>query len=859
MRKLRKDLVKYKLLPKDVLKSDANEYFHHQVIDYMILRQSPGLSSKDLRTKKKGWQFARTGSVKDYSTNYLESEIEVISQGLVQVKTQEALNRIAKLANVKGELERNAHNKNVAALEQAFQEMGGEEVDPLKPFKTSIAIGFSGLERKAARGELYAPDEYQDIVEDLAQNYWDKSEDDDKVRVITSQHPKIFQFLSWLINTESEGAIEAATIFKAIKNRNQFIKNSLGKNFKTYRDLIPEGYAEWKPKPGQAFYFTNSLTDKILEDLLSGHKSIEDANIQKVLARGRDAIWVIPDRLAATLDDFKPPRIDSLPEQISVGLLNKWKQWILINPYRIMRYNINNMSGDLDISLAYDPKIATKYSLKAAKDLWKAYGKRKWNINKALLDELDEAREAGIIGTGMTQMDIPDIGMINKMDEFMDVLDGKSPKGLLQKTKKGLKWYWEHSKGLTTWRENVLRLAAYRYFKEKLRQPGGRNVYAASKVSEIDAMWESKTDTDGIAAKLARELVGDYGNISQGGQWLRHKLIPFYSWLEINAPRYVRLLRNLKHEGGSTAPLSGVMAWKATKLGIKAGLIFGLVNIWNALMFPDKEDELGEAGRRQMHIILGRREDGSIMTLRFQGALSDALSWFGQENPLETYRMLSKGEFKGEAVRAVKAPAVKLLTGLRPEPKMLYESLTGSSLYPDPFRPRPIRDKVQHVLRTFSLDKLYNIATGKPNRAGSWQWQFVNDLKSMFVYETDPGETAYWEIRKLVFDYRKEQGYQPPTVHPTNRSNALYYYRQAIKYGDLNAAARYYQKYIEHGGTSKNIAQSIKRAHPLSSLPLKERYGFRQSLSEEEIKTLEVALRWYRDTYLSGTARRKAA
>lgn len=850
MGNLRKDLVKHKLLPKAVLKSDPNEYFHHQVLDYMALKKSPGLYSKDLRTKKKGWQFSRTGSLKDYSTNYLESEIEVISQGLVQVKTQETLDRIKKLADIKGRLEKQVYDQNVAALEKAFAEAGSLE-DPLKPFKTKIAIGFSGIEKKAARGELLVPDEYQDIVEELAQNYWDKK-DKDKDQVEAGQHPKMFQFLSWLINTKSDGAMEAAIIFKAIKNRNRFIKESLGRNFKTYRDLIPEGYAEWKPKPGQAFYFTNSLADKVIEDVLSGHKSLEDTEVQKVLARGRDAVWVIPDRVAATLDDFKPPRIDSLPEKISVGLMSKWKQWILINPYRIVRYNINNMSGDLDISLAYDPKIA-KMSFKAAKDLWSAYGKGKWKIDSTLRKELDEAREAGVIGTGMTQMDIPDIGMVNKMDEFMDILDGKPPRGLLQKNKKGLKWYWEQSKGLTNWRENIIRLAAYRYFKEKLEQSGYRNVYAASKVSEIDAMWEAGASKDEIAAKLARELIGDYGNISQGGQWLRHKLIPFWSWCEINAPRYIRLFRNLKHEDRSVTGLGGVMAWKVAKLGLKAGLLFGLVNIWNALMFPDEDDELGEAKRHQMHLILGRREDGTIITLRFQGALSDALSWFGQENPIETYRMLAKGDFAGEATRAVKAPAEKLITGLRPEPKMLFESITGSSLYPDPFSPKPIRDKVQHLLRTFSLDKIYNIAVGKPSRAGSWEKQFVDDLKSMVIYETDPGETAYWEIRKRVFDFRKEKGHEAPTVHPTNKSNALYYYRQAIKYGDLAAAAKYYQKYIEYGGTAKSIADSIKRAHPLSSLPIKDRYAFRNSLSEKDLKTLEVALRWYRDTYLSVT------
>ncbi len=39
MTNLRKELVKHKLLHKDVLKDDANAYFHHQVLEYMNLQQ----------------------------------------------------------------------------------------------------------------------------------------------------------------------------------------------------------------------------------------------------------------------------------------------------------------------------------------------------------------------------------------------------------------------------------------------------------------------------------------------------------------------------------------------------------------------------------------------------------------------------------------------------------------------------------------------------------------------------------------------------------------------------------------------------------------------------------------------------
>ena len=70
-------------------------------------------------------------------------------------------------------------------------------------------------------------------------------------------------------------------------------------------------------------------------------------------------------------------------------------------------------------------------------------------------------------------------------------------------------------------------------------------------------------------------------------------MIPFYSWMEINAPRYVRLMKNLKHEGDpnwTAARVVGVGTWKSTKLGLKIAGFAALVTLWNATFFEDEED-----------------------------------------------------------------------------------------------------------------------------------------------------------------------------------------------------------------------------------------------------------------------------
>lgn len=182
---------------------------------------------------------------------------------------------------------------------------------------------------------------------------------------------------------------------------------------------------------------------------------------------------------------------------------------------------------------------------------------------------------------------------------------------------------------------------------------------------------------------------------------------------------------------------------------------------------------------------------------------------------------------------------------------MLFEATTGRTLYPDPWGGgRPIRDVTEHILRTFSLDSIYNKAVGKPQKGGGgWQQWFVNDLKNLVTYETAPGEAAYYNVKKKMYDYLDEKGIERPSPNPTNRSNALYYYRQALKYGDIPAAAKYKKKYFELGGTHRGLQSSVKRAHPLAGLPKRLRYDFRRSLSPEEEQTLRRAIAWYRQTY----------
>ena len=65
------------------------------------------------------------------------------------------------------------------------------------------------------------------------------------------------------------------------------------------------------------------------------------------------------------------------------------------------------------------------------------------------------------------------------------------------------------------------------------------------------------------------------------------------------------------------------------------------------------------------------------MTLRFQGIHFDALSWFGAEKLTQDIKVLTSGgaNIEEKLAEAAIATPTKLIHGLQPESKMLYESL----------------------------------------------------------------------------------------------------------------------------------------------------------------------------------------
>jgi hypothetical protein len=845
MRELRDELVEQKLLPEGVKRDDR--YFHHQVLLYRAVgadnyRLSPGLSQEDVRMRKKGWQRSRTGSLEDYSTEYITSEFEVVSQAIQQLETKKTMDYLQETADIRQALEARAKAENLAMFSAAVG-----LADPTKPYRVRIAMHSKNLEKLAARGKLpVGTGKWRPVIKVLANNHRDGTMD---------SHPMFFPYLAYLLETGQTGNMQAAGIFKALWDKEHEMRRVLGDQYRTYRDYVKlsDGYVEWNPKPEGVWFQVNAFPDHIIEKMRAGLPMPD--RISKVWARGTAQSWVIPVELARTMDDMGGGAPKSGPDQWVVSATNRWKEWTLINPFNVVRYTTNNLSGDMDIIFAADPGVF-KHAQRAIKLLWKDW--RKKPMTTAERAAVDELLAHAIIGSGFVLGDLEGVVGDLSYDKTIELLTGKDP-GVIKKV-------WREIAGFNNFRENILRAAAFWRFKERIAngEIPGKNMNVVSNQDEIAKVF-AEAGADRAAAKLARELIGDYGNISVAGRWLRQRVWPFWSWMEINAPRYVRLLRNVRHEsGGSTGRVAAVlsvrMAWGTTKLGLKAFALAGMVQLFNVVVFPDEERELSDAQRRQLHLILGRREDGSVMTLRFQGALSDTLGWFGGEDILSDVGDLISGKKTAgeQLLESAKAAPSRLIVAANPFGKAAYEMLAGESLYPDPFNSRPIRDRAEHVAKLFSLDMPYDWAVGKPKRGGDVSGKLWNDLLSLGFYFSDPGEAAYWDAKSLSLKFLKRKGEQSPSVEPTDRQNAVYYYKVALRYGDLSAADRYLDKYKELKGDMKSIKVSIKMSSPLSSFAgsnRKYRREFLDGLGERDRGAVERAEKWYREVYLRRGAR----
>lgn len=338
---------------------------------------------------------------------------------------------------------------------------------------------------------------------------------------------------------------------------------------------------------------------------------------------------------------------------------------------------------------------------------------------------------------------------------------------------------------------------------------------------------------------------------------------------EINAPRYVRMIANIPNEAGGKSRLAGMAGTKVagkvalvgTKRAAQLMAITAAINAWNHLVFPDLEDQLmkTDVGKRP-HLIVGTNPDGTARVFQADTALRDAMDWFDAGDIVSDISEVRDGRATviDKIAEGVKAPVNRVVQALGPI-KIAGEFVFGESTYPDIFekktsfalKSRPIRDRAEYLAQAFAMKGIYQRVMGRPTPPASGP---IGQLSDWFLtMRVDPEESIFWNIRGRVSDYKKKMGKSTGGTDPTEKSNTLFYYKQAIRWGNQEAAERYLRQYKEEfGGTDKGLQQSLDRTHPLGQLAKSDWPEFIKQLTPDERDQLKVAIGYYDEKFKSG-------
>lgn len=808
-------------------KLTKQDYFRHQVLEHAKQGAVSGSGSKVRTPTGRGFLKTRKGSSFDINANYVQAEFEVMAQMVYDTELAKVIKHVDRDHNIKKQLDAEAKTRNKEALTALIEESGEAGMiieSQLKDFKKRMGMHMAMLKKAL---EL---------------------EKDDEIGMK--------QVAAIADDLESPGNPSARGFLKAVNERKAYIQDLLGPKYLTWDRLIPDTHELWQPREGNVFYFADSIPANLAKALQEG--MLEEAGfpvekLRKVLAQGgaREE-YVIPKEASATLDNLSKP-VPNWFVQANRQLLGHWKQLMLIAPRKVIRYNVRNLTGDADALFVGNPSAFARVP-QAAKELMPVIFK-----DEQLTGEAKQWAERGGYGT---TLQFQELGDVNELKAFAKTLDRESKGGILSMPLKAFNGYWKAARLSTDYREAMFRYAAYLdYLKQMQANNGKPKNFGASKPETVMAL----PDIRDRAFKLSNELLGAYDRVSVAGHTIRNFWIPFYSWMEVNATRYLQLTKNALDSGNGGQLKRGAFlsAKQAAGFMIRLSMFWSMLQAWNYMMFGDDEDELRDANptvANRPHILFGRDENGKIQYLSGIGALGDLLAWFGLDAfPGLMGDIMHDRITIGEALQnAAKAPVNKIWQGITPTVKMPIELSLRESTYPDVFHPRPINDRGDYLGNQTTFGPEIQAAKGKPGKP----LYGAEDLTGLLVQRSDPKSSAYGTWNGIERKYLERMGKDSPAIFwRSPRGEAISNWARAIAEKDTEAITTWKGEYEKlerekHGTkftTAKmyhDIEASLRAKAPLAGVTKAERETIMKQLDAQEKRTLTKAEQYYRETIL---------
>ena len=856
-----KDKLKDSLISNGVLNAKQARnpnYFRHQVLEYAQLRATGGVGGSG--KVKSPYVHSRKGSEKDINANYFQAEADWMYKAHQDIATAKFLNWLrTSQYNRKKEFANRAREENNDALNAKLKE------DPTliekygKPTKNLEATLDTLRKTVAARADAIR----QTIPKHLVGEF-DRFVEGGGQRSIKNDAAdnKIFGVVAHLAESDL-GMVNsrAAAVLSAVSKRRRFLADTLGDQYinpQSTRQLVErygeeDGLTIWQPdshdgKSRAVHIFTGkTVTEHVLDRAVDKLDQVADGIMEpeqiaelKDMLQNRNDIrmiggpmeeLVIPQEVADTLNDFHDEGAANMLDALTIETVGRWKQWTLFNPARFAKYYLNNMTGD------FDALLATPAGIGVARKIPQAWREVKAMIKtNELTDGLRESLDKGVVQSSLVMQEITARG-----DLARESFRPTKVKGVLKYGSK----YFDTVQNIARVRESAFRYAAYLHYKEEFAK--GKTLDEIGYGASPPWMVEGITDPIDKAARMARDLLGDYGSIPHRAKWARTRMIPFVSWIASNTTRYNNLFLNAYRTGRDTSKAKGV-GMGTVAAGSLLGRMFifyAAVNLFNNFMFPDEEESLGTEERLRLHLILGKWGD-EVQTLRFQGALSDYLGWFGLEDAGALLSEVQKGRASvPDVIKAIaKAPFNKIGQAVTPTIKIPLELGLGMQFFPDMFEPRKIRDPIRHFSRNFSLDAPTAHAMKAFGKSAPTK-SLAKTAAGILIYSRDPGQIAYDVIKAKEYRFLEKETGASGGGRMNPKSKALYNWRRAKKMGDKRSEELALKELRKYPRSGKSLRSSIKRAAPLGALTKNLRRKFIRTLSPKERDQLRRATQHY--------------
>jgi hypothetical protein len=885
--KLREDYIKaMKVIGFDVSKFLKREfYFRHQVLNYTNLMGLFGAGDRLRTPSYRSHLRPRTGSDLDINADYLQAEHEVVAQMLYDIEIARTINAVNRYYNIQDDVKARALMLNDAKMLSFFGDLVKtldvpEGKDPptaedlyKQVLNTKMAIGFDKLGQAAAMEELPVGKnfEWEWLVLELAENWKNNKEikaelgkewtSADREVLSDRASAELIRYAAWILKEHGgkPGSAAAATIFKGMNEKRQIIQQTLGKEYVTWKDIIPEGYGRWQPWEGTTFFMAHSVAETVAKNLLEGELEKIDIgkdDLRKGLQRGgRRREYVLHERVIATLNHLSSTTDRGTTGNAHAWAIKHWKIWQLVSPRRFAKYNFRNLTGEAEAAFVGSPAIF-KRTVEAWNDLWEVFVEGK-DPEKVGDGTVYDWLERG--GWGAT-LQAQEMGEFDVAKPFFARHGTTQARDIPAKAWKA---YWQTARISTDFREALLRYAAYKEALRKMEESkdGLPTDYWASIPGEIQGLEDIKDR----AFWMSNDLLGAYDRVSVMGQELRERWFPFWSWKAVNFMRYVQLAKNAANDGELTKKIGYAAAGKlaktpfiAMRIGkfvLKAMALSALIGQVNGRLFPREEEDLPEDVRGRPHIVFGRDADGNVQYFPRVGMLGDFAEWFGMDASPYYINQWTRGRMTlGEIAKDMaKSPVNVVIQGGVPFIKLGFELFTHQALFPDVFKPRTIRDGNLHIARSFGLENEYLALSGKPSRP------YYETAKGVFIYTVDPFQAAFRDIMDEKTRYMDKLGKYGTGFWLNDRGNALYNARLALRFNDKEAAYKYMGEYLKFGGTLRGLKQSLQRMHPLSGLNRAEKIQFVAGLDARGLAQLVRSLKFYEELLSNATPEEKRA